>query len=81
VHEQAWIADYVQIKSTTQVLMTISAHRVEQRSTRLYEKLLKHTFGHVLRSLRYPSRPNECYHATREWNKWTKIIRQSEIER
>ena len=51
LHQQSWVKDlkgYIQIKPTTQVMLWIS-DRAEY--TDLYEKLLKHSLGHVLWSL------------------------------
>jgi hypothetical protein len=72
MHQHTWLAEFVDLKPSTQVLLSISASRVEDRPTALYEKLLRHQIGHVLRYLQNPTRPNECYHASREWTKWSK---------
>jgi len=69
LNQQAWIADYFQIKPTTQIMLLISADRVEQRPAALYQRLLKHQFGHILWALRNSKWCNECYKATREWKK------------
>lgn len=71
-HQDSWIAKYIDLMPTTQVLLVISATKVERRPTALYEKLLRHQLGHVLRYLQQPKHPNQCYHATREWKKWSK---------
>jgi hypothetical protein len=72
MHRHMWLADYIDLKATTQVLLMISATLVEDRPAKLFEKLLRHQIGHVLRYLQHPTWPNECYHATREWKRWSK---------
>ncbi len=69
---QAWIADYFHIKPSTQILLMISAERVEHRPTEMYQKLLRHQIGHVLWALRNSRWCDECYRATREWKRWSK---------
>ena len=71
LHQQSWVKDlkgYIQIKPTTQVMLWIS-DRAEY--TDLYEKLLKHSLGHVLWSLQRSTWSSRCYQATREWEKWS----------
>jgi len=53
-HRDSWIAEYIDLKPTTQVLLVISATKVEDRPTKLFEKLLRHQIGHVLRYLQHP---------------------------
>jgi hypothetical protein len=72
LHRHYWITDYFQIKPTTQILLMISAERVERRPTALYQKLLRHQIGHVLWALRNSRWCDECYRATREWKRWSK---------
>jgi hypothetical protein len=67
VHRHEWLARFVDLKPATQVLLVISASRVEDRPTSLFKKKLRHQIGHVLRYLQNPTRPNECYNATRKW--------------
>ena len=69
---QAWIADYFQIKPATQVMLMISAERVEHRPTKLYQKLLRHQIGHILWALQNSKWCDDCYQATREWKKLSK---------
>jgi hypothetical protein len=71
IYQHKWIAEYVDLRLTTQVLLVISATRAEYRTTALFEKILRHQIGHVLRYLQHPTWPNECHHATREWKKWS----------
>ncbi len=71
IHRHKWLKKYVDVRPSTQVLLMISADRVEERPTEMYEKLLRHQLGHILRALQN-TWPNECYHATREWKKWSK---------
>jgi hypothetical protein len=71
IHRHTWLKKYIDLRPSTQVLLMISADRVEERPTDMYEKLLRHQLGHVLRALQNIW-PNECYHATREWKKWSK---------
>jgi hypothetical protein len=72
LHQQAWIADYFPIKPQTQMMLMISADRVEQRPTPLYQRLLRHQLGHILWALRNSKWCDECYRASREWQKWCK---------
>lgn len=79
MHKHEWLAEYIDLKPTTQALLTISATKVEDRPTKLFHKKLRHQIGHVLRYLQHPTWPNECYHATREWKKWSNIASHGEI--
>jgi hypothetical protein len=72
LHQQGWIADYFQIKPKTQIMLMISADRVEQRPTALYQRLLRHQLGHIVWALRNSKWCDECYRASREWRKWSK---------
>jgi hypothetical protein len=72
MYRHEWLAEFIVLKPTTQILLVISATRVEDRPTALFKKLLRHQIGHGLRYLQHPTWPNECYHATREWKKWSK---------
>ena len=71
IHRHRWLAAYVDLKPTTQVLLVISATRVENRSTAAFQKKLRRQIGHVLRYLQHPTWPNKCYHAAKEWKKWS----------
>jgi hypothetical protein len=72
MHRHEWLGEYILLKPTTQILLVISATRVENRPTALFKKILRHQIGHVLWYLQHPTWPNKCYHATREWKKWSK---------
>ena len=70
LNQQAWIADYFQIKPQTQIMLMISAERVEQRPTALYQRLLRHSLGHILWALRNSTWCYECHRSAREFSKW-----------
>ena len=53
-HRRRWIAKYVDLKSTTRIVLVICAPGVERRPSRETEKELRRHIGHVLR---YPANP------------------------
>jgi hypothetical protein len=73
VHRRRKISKFVDLRSTTRILLWINAPRVESLPSKSTEEALQHHFGHVLFYLRKPQGSNECTTADREWGEWSQI--------
>lgn len=73
VHRRRRISKLVDVRSTTRVLLAISASAAESLPSRDTEEALRHQIGHVLLYLRQPRASNECPDANREWKEWSRL--------
>jgi hypothetical protein len=72
IHRRRWIIKFIPVSPETRVLIVISSVAVEREPTAVFEKELRHHFGHTLLYLQHPKWRNECEDANRAWKKFSK---------